>query len=259
MIQYPHSISFIIPALNEEIVLRAVIEQILEKVEGKFAEYEIILIDDGSSDSTGMIMDEFAGRYHTVSAIHNLRNLGFGHSYIRGLESAKFDYVMLLCGDGGLPADSLPAIFDKIGSADIVIPWMVNLREIKSPARHLLSKTYTSLLNLLFGLHLHYYNGLPVHRRDLLEQLSITSGGFGFQAEILVKLIKSGCSYVEVGVNGAEETNRSSALRLRNWLSVAGTIGHLIKAIATFKPISAHSPAQIASSTDSPRDNAAKA
>lgn len=259
MIQYPYSISFIIPALNEEIVLRAVIEQVLEKVEGKFAKYEIILINDGSTDSTGMIMDEYAGRYDTVSVVHNPRNLGFGNSYIRGLKSAKLDYIMLLCGDGGLPASSLPAIFEKIGSADIVIPWMVNLHEIKSPARHLLSKTYTSLLNLLFGLNLHYYNGLPLHRRDLLEQLSITSGGFGFQAEILVKLIKSGCTYVEVGVNGAEETNRSSALRLRNWLSVAGTIGHLIKAIATFKPISAHTPPQPPTSSDSSRDNAAKA
>jgi len=258
VILYPYSISFIIPALNEEVVLRTFIEQVLEKVEGKIAEFEIILINDGSTDATGKIMDELASRHRTISVIHNHRNLGFGNSYIRGLQRAKQTYVMLLCGDGGLPASSLPAIFDKIGSADIVIPWMVNLREIKSPARHLLSKTYTTLLNLLFGIRLHYYNGLPVHRLGFLKQLSITSGGFGFQAEILVKMIKSGCTYVEVGVNGAEETNRSSALRLRNWLSVAGTIGHLIKAIATFKPISVTPISLHTSSSDTSSDIAAK-
>jgi hypothetical protein len=144
---------------------------------------------------------------------------------------------MLLCGDGGLPAKSLPAIFNAIGSADIVIPHMTNLRQIKTPLRYFLSRTYTWLLNTLFGFRLNYYNGLPVHRTDLLRHIRIASSGFGFQGEVLVKLLKSGCSYVQVGVLGAEETRRSFALRPGNLLSVAGTLLHLVSEIARFRPI----------------------
>ncbi len=236
------TISFIVPALNEERVVGPVIEQILEKIRGQFKDYEVILIDDGSVDATGRIMDAVAATNDKVRVIHNPKNMGFGNSYQIGLREAQFDYVMLLCGDGGLPAASLPPIFEKIGSADIVIPWMVNLREIKSRGRYLLSRAYTTLVNLLFGLKLHYYNGLPVHRRDLLQRISVTSGGFGFQAEILVKLIRSGATFVEVGVNGAEETNESDALRARNWLSVGRTVYHLLVAMSRFSRISRTPP-----------------
>lgn len=239
---HPYTISFIVPALNEERVVGSVIEQILEKTSGLFEDYELILIDDGSSDATGRIMDQVAMTNDKVRVIHNPKNLGFGNSYQIGLSESRFDYVMLLCGDGGLPAASLPLIFEKIGSADIVIPWMINLREIKTRGRYLLSRAYTALVNLLFGLKLHYYNGLPVHRRDLLQRISVTSGGFGFQAEILVKLIRSGATFVEVGVSGAEETNESDALRFRNWLSVGRTVYHLLVAMSRFSRISRSLP-----------------
>ena len=231
---YPFTISFIIPALNEEKVICAVLVQLHGVIDGQFLDYEIILVNDGSSDATGRIMDEFAENNNKIRVIHNPKNLGFGNSFQLGLNHCIFDHVMLLCGDGGLPASSLKPIFDKVGVADIVIPWMTNLTQIKSQGRFWLSCAYTGLVNRLFGLSLHYYNGLPIHKRKLLQNIAITSGGFGFQAEILVKLIKSGASFVEVGVEGAEETNESDALRVRNWLSVGRTVYHLMREISRF-------------------------
>lgn len=237
---HPYTISFVVPALNEEQVLEAVIEQMMERIlVAGFADYEVILINDGSIDRTGEIMGEATRRYPKVRVLHNERNLRFGNSYKRGVAEARFDYVMLLCGDGGLPSASLPAIFDRIGTADIVVPWMTNLREIKSMGRYLLSRAYTDLLNIFFGLDLRYYNGLPVHRRDLLQKIEITSGGFGFQAEILIKLIKSGATYVQVGVHGAEEKGRSFALKPRNWISVGRTFAHLLLELTRFKRLPA--------------------
>jgi dolichol-phosphate mannosyltransferase len=226
-----HTISFIVPAFNEEEVVAIFMGQMLEKVTGRFVDHEIILVNDGSSDQTGALMDELAAAHDKIRVIHNPKNIGFGNSYIRGLQDVRFDYVMLLCGDGGLPASSLPAIFDKIGKADIVVPWMVNLKSIKSRGRYWLSRAYTASVNLIFRLDLKYYNGLPVHRRTLLNGIRVTSGGFGFQAEVLVKLIKAGATYVEVGVNGAEETHQSDALRLQNWLGIGRTVLHLLREI----------------------------
>lgn len=232
------SISLIVPALNEEKVVASVLEGIHAQVAARFPAFEIIAVDDGSTDGTGRIMDEFARTHAGVSVIHNPGNRGLGASFIVGLERAQHDYVMLLCGDGGLPARSLPVIFERIGTADLVIPYMDNLRRIKTPSRYLLSRAYTSLLNLLFGFGLCYYNGLPVYRRKLLSAIRINSQGFGFQGEILVKMLKSGCTFAEVGVEGAEETGRSFALRPSNVLSVARTFVYLILEIMRFSPIS---------------------
>jgi dolichol-phosphate mannosyltransferase len=230
-----HAASFIVPALDEEAVVDGVVRDIWATVDRLMGTYEIILIDDGSTDRTGQIMDRLASELPHVRVVHNKPNLGLGTSYRRGVAEAKLDYVMMLCGDGGVPAASLPPIIEKIGSADIVVPYMTNLKEIKTPMRYLISRSYTNLLNLLSGQRLHYYNGLPVHRRAFLNQITMTSSGFGFQGEILVKLLKSGCTYVQVGVPGAETTNKTSVFRLRNLLSVTKTLLLLVLELVTFK------------------------
>jgi glycosyltransferase involved in cell wall biosynthesis len=231
------TISLIVPALNEEAVVGTVLEEIHRETSNRFERFEIIAVNDGSSDATGRIMDDFAARRPNVRVLHNPRNVGLGGSFRRALNEARFQYVMLLCGDGGLPARSLPPIFDRIGTADLILPYMTNLRKIKSPSRYFVSRTYQNLLNVLFGLRIRYYNGLPVYRRTLLNAISIKSNGFGFQGEIIVKLLKSGCTYAEVGVEGAEEKGRSFAFRPRNVVSVSRTLLRLILEILRFKPV----------------------
>jgi glycosyltransferase involved in cell wall biosynthesis len=223
------TMTLIVPALNEEKLIVETVEQIVEVTEGRFAECEVLLVNDGSTDSTGRLMDGLAARNPRIRVFHNPTNIGLGSSYHLGVAHARYEFVMLLCGDGGMPASSLPAIFDKIGSADIVVPYCKNLKQIKGPGRYMLSRTYTMLLNTLFGLRLQYYNGLPVHRVELVRSVAGTSDGFGFQAEILVPLLRAGRTYVEVGVMGAEKANRSSALRLKNVISVSRTLGRLLR------------------------------
>ena len=228
------SISIVIPALNEETVLEGVVRDISKQVAASFMHYEIILIDDGSTDKTGDIMDRLATQLPNVRSIRNRHNLGLGSSYQRGLAEARCDYLMMLCGDGGMPAASLPPIFAAVGSADIVVPFITNLKQIKSPVRYFTSRTYTNLLNILFGQKIKYYNGLPVHRVDLLRQLRINSTGFAFQGEILTKLLRSGCSMTEVGVAGAEMTRNSSALRLKGLLNIAKVLALLVWEVRRF-------------------------
>jgi dolichol-phosphate mannosyltransferase len=228
------NISIVIPALNEEVVVEGVVRDIAEQVAASFTDYEIILIDDGSTDKTGDIMDRLATELPNVRAIHNPGNIGLGSSYQRGLAEARGDYLMMLCGDGGMPAASLPPIFAAVGSADIVVPFITNLKQIKSPVRYFTSRTYTNLLNILFGQKIKYYNGLPVHRVDLLRQLRINSSGFGFQGEILTKLLRSGCSMAEVGVPGAEMTKNSSAVSLKGLINIAKVLTLLVWEVRRF-------------------------
>lgn len=230
------STSFLVAAMNEEALIATVVDQIEKVATAHCSDYELILIDDGSVDATGQIMDGLAAQDPRLRVLHNESNLGLGASYRRGVQEARCEYVMLLCGDGGLPADSLPAILQRVGDADIVIPFMTNLKAIKTPTRFYLSKTYTGLLNLFAGLKLQYYNGLAVHRVDAVRKLDIKTDRFGFQGEILIKLIRQGHSYVEVGVKGAEKANRSSALHPRNLLNMVKTLRVLLREVAGGRP-----------------------
>ena len=186
-------------ALNKERIVEAVTRDIWAVVDARIAHYEIILVNDGSTDKTGAIIDGLARELAHVRVLHNNPNIGLGASYQRGVAEAKCDYIMMLCGDGGLPASSLPPIIAKIGTADIVVPFMLNLRQLKTPMRYVVSRSYTWSLNTLFGYRLNYYNGLPVHRRVLLERIEITSSGFGFRprsdqvAEVGLQLRAGGC------------------------------------------------------------------
>ena len=229
-----HRISFVIPALNEEGIIERTTREVVAVAGGRIHDYEIILIDDGSTDTTGEAMDSLAASNERIRVLHNDRNLGLGASYKRGVEVARFEYLMMLCGDGGLPATSLPPIFDAIGKADIVVPFIVNLKRIKTPSRYIISRCYTHLLNLLLQQNFKYYNGLPVHKLELLRQIDIKSTGFGFQGEVLTKLSKAGCSSVEVGVEGAEGTGNSRALTRKNVIDVSKTILLLVKELMWF-------------------------
>lgn len=225
-----HSVSIIVAAYNEDVVVEQVVRETHAVADLMLETFELILINDGSTDRTPSIVDSLAGELTNTRAIHNRPNIGFGASYMKGVKEAQYDYVMLVCGDNGIPAYNFPAIISKIGTADIIIPYMLNLREVKTPLRYVISRTYTTFLNLLSGFRLHYYNGLPVHRTELVRSTSVRSTGFGFQGEILVKLLKAGHSFVEVGVDAAsKEQQRSGFLRPRNIANVIRTCIYLIR------------------------------
>jgi len=206
------SLSVIVTAYNEEQTIRSVVNDAAKIIDELKIDYEIIIVDDSSVDETGTIIDQLATEHPATKAIHNKDNLGWGASYLVGVNAARYKYIMLLCGDGGLPPANLPKMLKNIGSADIIVPYMQNLRQIKTPFRYFISRSYTIFLNFISGLDLEYYNGLSIHRRDLVSGLSVKSTGFGFQAEILIRLITSGCSFVEIGVSGASKNDQKSVL-----------------------------------------------
>jgi dolichol-phosphate mannosyltransferase len=233
-----HSVTILVPAVNEAVVIQDVVRETWAIANQLIGKFELILVDDGSEDDTGKIMDRLANELPYTRVIHNGRNLGFGASYSRGAAEAKMDYIMLVCGDGGLPTPNLPTIIANIGSADIVVPYMKNLKQIKTPFRYAISRLYTTYLNLLSGFRLKYYNGLAVYPRELVIRTPLKSTGFGFQGELLIKLLASGCSYIEIGVDGASKPRqRSVLLKPKNVLNIIGTCFMLLRELYTFKPL----------------------
>jgi glycosyltransferase involved in cell wall biosynthesis len=225
------TVSFVVPALNEEGNIENTVQSIMDSVNVLLADFEIVLVNDGSTDNTGEVMKRLAATNKHLRVVQNEQNLGFGGAYKRGVVAATMDHVIMICADNVLPPSSIRLILERIGEADIVITYISN-PEFRSMGRRIGSWGFTTVINTLFGLHVSYYNGSVVHKRALLRQITIHTNSFAYQAEALVKLLKAGCSYVEVGIpNVSRQKGKSSALRPKNLAQVFKTIINLFREV----------------------------
>jgi glycosyltransferase involved in cell wall biosynthesis len=232
MVRMP-TFAFVIPCFNEQDNVGATVESVRAGM-GERHDYEIILVNDASTDHTLERMRGLAAADPHVSVLDNPVNLGFGGSYKRGAKAATATYVMMLPGDDGFPGRSIAEILSHAGEADIIIPIVTN-PGARSWFRAFASKGFTTLLNWMFWLNVGYYNGAVLQRNDLLRAIEIRTNSFAYQAEALVKLIARGATYTHCYVRIQDRAaGRSSALRLRNQMAVWKTILHLLAEVGLF-------------------------
>ncbi|MDJ0345718.1 CDP-glycerol glycerophosphotransferase family protein [Streptomyces sp. H10-C2] len=113
--------SVIVPAYKVQAYLHACLASVLTQ---SFTDFELIVVNDGSPDGSGEIIDEFAGRDHRITAIHLPENVGPGHARNAGLSRATGDYLLFLDSDDTLAPGSLRAIADRVketGGPDLLV------------------------------------------------------------------------------------------------------------------------------------------
>ncbi|MCE9616098.1 MAG: glycosyltransferase family 2 protein [Lentisphaerae bacterium] len=215
------SISIIVPALNEADRLERAVGIMVAAARRAFEAYEILIFDDGSTDGTDAVADRLAAQDASIVAIHHPRPAGLGGVIRAGHQRARMRYVIWIDGKGATTPEALDRIFALRGQADLIIPYPENIAE-RSAFRLTFSRLFTRLVNGLFGLQLHYYNHLVMGEAARLRQVTVHTNSYAFQAELLIKLLKSGCTYREVGVRDdfRFEGRRTKAFKLRNILGV---------------------------------------
>jgi len=224
---------FVIPCFNEEDNVGATVGSVREAM-GARDDYEIVLVNDASTDHTLERMQALATTDPHIHVLDNPINLGFGGSYKRGAKAAIATYVMMLPGDDGFPGQSIAEIVSHAGEADIIIPIVTN-PGARSRFRAFASKGFTTLLNWTFWLNVGYYNGAVLQRNELLRGIEITTNSFAYQAEALVKLIARGATYKHCHVRIQDRAaGRSSALSIKNQIAVWKTILHLLAVVGLF-------------------------
>ena len=225
------TITIIIPAFNEEGHLGITVQETIKTIEPLVDDYEILIIDDGSSDQTGPMADEFSRQNPKIRAVHNEQNRGLGFSCARGIQLATKDYIGWVPADTVWEPGALKEVIGLLGSADIVTTYLLSLKE-RTWFRRFISRSFTVCLNVLFRLNLKYYNGGCFHRRELLQSLSLKSKGFTIWAEALVRLSVQGYRCREVGAYFKERTvGQSTALSWRSVKQTLSVIGILIRDI----------------------------
>jgi dolichol-phosphate mannosyltransferase len=219
------SLSVIIPAYNESGNIIATLENITRALEPLALPHEILVIDDGSRDQTAALVEANAARFPRVRLLKNERNMGFGWSYRRGVEAAALAHVVMVHGDNAWGWATLREFFSHTGEADVIIGFTQDMLKSRTWTRTLVSKLFTFLVNAITRRRLTYYNGLQIHRSPILKSLRIESHGYGFQAEVLVKALRLGPSFVEVPMDLIErQTGESKAFRLKNFVDVWRTL-----------------------------------
>jgi glycosyltransferase involved in cell wall biosynthesis len=230
--QAPLDLTVFISCYNEAPYILATIQTLrdaLKEVGG--IGYEIIVVDDCSKDDSSALVRSYIAAHPDERILLRINrvNRGLAQSYLDAAFIGKGKYYRLVCGDNAEPQATMIAVFRELGKADIIIPYYVS-SEGKNFYRRFLSNTYTALVNLISGLHLHYYNGLAVHLRHNVMRWHSNTRGFGFQADIICLLVDQGFSFKEVPVKTVERrvSGSSNALTFKNMLSVTHTLIDLL-------------------------------
>jgi hypothetical protein len=133
------------------------------------------------------------------------------------------DSSVMVGGDNCIDRDELGTILSRTTEADIVVPYIAN-PEVRVFARRLLSSLYVSILNILFGLGLKYYNGHNVFPTRAVQGSNFTPG-FAFSSEILIRMLARGYTCVQVPMTIRPRLRgQTKAFKVKNILQVATTI-----------------------------------
>jgi glycosyltransferase involved in cell wall biosynthesis len=207
------------PMWNEEAYIdraldaaREVCEVLVEQ--GEIGDYELLVVDDASTDATGRIADERAAADRHVRVVHHPRNRKLGGSLKTGFASARGD--LILYSDADLPFDMDEVVkacrLMRHYDADIVSAWRFD-RTGEGYVRTVYSFFYNLLVRLLFGLKMRDINfAFKLCRRRVFDHVVLESEGSFIDAELVVRATRHGYKVVQFGVDYFPRTRGVSTL-----------------------------------------------
>jgi len=160
-------VSVIVPAYNEEGNLDELCRQFDEM--GRKAEFsfEVILIDDGSTDQTRPLMEKLDSRYHFLRPFYHSRNRGLTEALQTGFDNARGEYFVFYPADLQYKPEDIPAMVAKLDEGnDVVTGWKQG-----KYSKRFVSNIYNSLSRRLFGLKVHDLNSVKAFRREVIDNI----------------------------------------------------------------------------------------
>ncbi len=188
-------ISIVLPCYNEEVILRLNLNTVINYLESKGDKYqwEIVIIDDGSKDKTGMIADDYEKQYPNIRAIHHPTNLNLGNALKTGFKNAKGEIIVVMDIDLSYSVDHIERLVDKLveTSSDIVIasPYMKGGKVTAVPfTRKILSIWVNKFMRIAAQDKYHTYTGMVrAYRRDFITTVNLKTKDYEINPEILYK------------------------------------------------------------------------
>jgi glycosyltransferase involved in cell wall biosynthesis len=194
-------LSVFFPAFNEEANVRSTTEAILRVLPSVADRYEVLIVDDGSTDKTGELADQLAVDNPLVRVIHHPTNRGYGGAIRTGLYNARYDLITFVDGDGQFDFAEIPQFLNASRHYDLVIGYRV--RRSDSLIRAINARAWGMLIRLLFRLNVRDIDcAFKLIHRTILQSLPrLRSDGAMISAELLIRSRNAGLSIEEVPVH----------------------------------------------------------
>lgn len=193
------SLSIFFPCYNEAANVGTMIDQAVQIGTEYGIDYEVVVVDDGSSDTSAEIVEELAKRNPHVRLVRHSKNMGYGAALKTGLKNVNKDLVFLIDGDNQFRLSEIDKLFSKIDSCDVVAGYRINRQD--KAHRRLNGFLWTKLTKLLFGLPVRDVDcAFKLFRKRALQGLELKSDHLLIHAEILTRIKKKGFKIEEIGV-----------------------------------------------------------
>jgi glycosyltransferase involved in cell wall biosynthesis len=207
-------LTVIVPAWNERRRLATTVEEIAAAAGRHLRAFEVVVVDDGSTDGTAAVAAALAARFPFVSVVRHPENLGVGAAYHTGLTLARYSHLTLVPGDNAFHVSGLDAVFALVGSVEMVVTYRANPRA-RTPLRRLLSRCCTLGMRLVAGRPIRDAHSLYVFPVAQARQVR-RNDGYGYHIETLSTLLRGGIPYAEVPVRlNPRPDSSSKVMRLR--------------------------------------------
>jgi hypothetical protein len=200
-----HPVSFVLPAYNEADNIVEAIESTVTVAERYCSDYEVVVVDDGSTDRTAEMVTALTALHRNLRLVRHETNCGYGQALHSGFEAARMDYVFFTDADNQFDMDELPLLLAWAGEADVVAGY----RKVRHDARMRLLNAWAwnRLVRMLFYVPVRDIDcAFKLFRRSALASVEIESRGAMINTEIMVKLARAGWRIVEVSVTHRPRT-----------------------------------------------------
>ncbi len=208
-------VSCVLPAYNEEEGIAAVVDHVIRALERHTDAFEVIVVDDGSTDRTSAILDAMAASIPALRVVRFDVNRGYGAALRAGFAAGTLPLLFFTDSDGQFDPMDIGSLLELTGEADLVVGFRVGRRD--GASRAFLSWGFNRLARLLLGVAVRDLNcAFKVIRRDVLDGLALESEGYCINAELIAKAASRGNAVREVGVRHHERSAGASKVGLRD-------------------------------------------
>ncbi len=215
------NISLFFPVYNDENTIRIVADRALELLEEVADSYEIIIVNDGSPDSSGDIADQLAREHEEITAVHHAENRGYGAAIKTGIAASKYEIICMIDGDNEYDVFDLKKMLAVRNYYMLVIAF--RYRKLYSTKRIFISFVYNAVLRVLFKSPFRDIStGIRLINRAVLDDIELTSNSPFIGAELTLKSMFRGFPVGEVGIQTfPRDFGQGSATSFKN---IMGTI-----------------------------------
>lgn len=189
------------PTYNEEKNIEKTIKDADKVLVSLHLNYEILIIDDGSTDKTPEVADKIAAENPKVRVIHHPVNIGYGGALKTGFKNAKYDWVAFTDSDGQFDFSEIELFLQKSDQADLIIGYRLDRNDDFS--RKVFTFGWALIAKILLGLQAKDYScGFKLIKKEVFDKVSpLITEEKVTQIEFLVKARKKKFRFVEVGVH----------------------------------------------------------